>query len=583
MNRLCSLSENQLKISVENLCDAVYENKTKNKGNTTWVAIKVDDQGDVIEELIRYGERNDENIAKTVLANRVNEIIESAEEILKSPNDEKLQLYGFLQNLYEQTTPMDRQVYFHRILDIYYNISEESRGKLTEGIFKNLVKTFLPYIKLQNVIKELGQRRELLNSSIQGLLECVMCPRILREDCYLILLEKLKTTDYEMISFDMVLLGEVLGFVGSYFNLNISIEQNNVKKDVGFFVKCLPLKDSAFRYTAFDMFKKEVFLYEELMPKIKKLGIDGISNFAPQFYFARPNDVLVLEDMTAQHFHPLNNSVPVGYDILAAMIKTLSDFHACSLILDNAISKKDRNATLGKKYKQIFDEVILNRNCEIGAAFQCAFETISDYFLGKFPSILKTMSMEEFKNNVSSEIELMYKNVGPSEKYFNVIFHRDLWGGNILTTRKKSLNCCVFIDYQVITYSPPAVDLLFLFYTNTDKVMRENSMPDLIDLYYSNLKDNLMKYEVDLQEICKYEHFLEMINNFKCASIIQALAHLQALLCPSVKELKNNQEKFRKFQFEDRSDVFDKSWDYAPFKTRIEELIEDLCEILENK
>lgn len=539
------------------------------------------------EALINYGKSIGGIFDRNFANNKMEVIINNAERILVSENQSEViyLILNFLEDIFKRTDQSDRQQHFHMYLDAYYKILQEREAhleNLTVDDFEQLVKVLLPYIKLKIVIKQLQKTGYVENSTLQELHECISCPKLLREDCYQIIKNKIGPSKYDLLDFELIPFEENAGLLGTYFNLNITIKQDDIEKVLVFFAKYVPSTNDSLANLAFKVFKKEIFIYKEFIPKLKNLGVHDISNFAPAYAFSRANDVLVLENMSTRKFGTSKFLAPVEW--LEMVMKKLSDFHACSLIFDEKLAE-NHNTTIGKMYKDVLKEMCFNKNEATGILAIVGTQTIIKHFLDKMSYVPKKISLEELKKRILSEFEKMFKSAEPSETYFNVICHRDTWAGNILTRKnsEKDFDSCVFIDFQMVTYSPPVVDLLFILYAHTDRTTRKKYMDELIRLYYRNLQHNLAKYEIDIDEICTYENFLKMVEQFKSIFILQALTYTQVHLCPGLEEIVKDEDKAKQFYFVERGEAMNQAWKCEVFKSRIGDLVEELCEVLEHK
>lgn len=57
------------------------------------------------------------------------------------------------------------------------------------------------------------------------------------------------------------------------------------------------------------------------------------------------------------------------------------------------------------------------------------------------------------------------------------------------------------VDYQLLFYGPPVIDLIYLLYSSGDTKFREGNERDLRDLYRSSLDDFLKNFNIDMEEV----------------------------------------------------------------------------------
>lgn len=569
-------SESHLKQFVKNIMIKKGENACENI-----MLLAKNEVKKIVNIISEFGNNNGCEIDKKVVENRIGEILKNGEEVLQnvSGDDSQLSLCNFLYETLKQTKAVERQNYFQKMLEIYYQMSEDTIHA-SKGCNQELLKISLPYLKLKLMAKQLKENEIPLKQSLLELFECVACPKILREDCYQIVRNKVVSDDYEFIKFDLVPIEEKLGCVSAYFLLNITVKHKDIEKVLTFFAKCVPKTNDSLEILATNTFKREAFIYTEFIPKLKRLGIEDISNFAPKYFLSRANDFIILENLSTEEFYTPDITVPVSYDWLVTATRKLSEFHACSVILNAKISKENGDS-IGKIYEEYLTDFYSIPGEPSYIASRNSVKMICDVFLEKLRHIPRKFSVEQFKEKILNEFRLVFDKNIQSEKYLNVICHRDLWCSNIIS--KKGLDSCCLIDFQIITYGPPAVDLLFMIYVNTERATRQKFFNELIKLYYSSLKRNVEKYEIDMDQVCTYEQFLDMAKEYASSAILMSLFHLQILLHPELQEIKKDEMKTEKFYFGDRREMIEEAWNYEPYRTRIGDLIEELYEILENK
>lgn len=555
---------------------AIYLNAKNVQDNVKYLRIEITE--DIIHRL-NYFNKELGNILKILSKERLEEIIKNFEDII-SENTLGLLVYDFVLNMYEKTDDFERMFYFRSSFETYIddlhllvpNMMQEQTGKLTNNI--------LPYIKLEAVIKIMQEGNIPLTSSLVQLFECIKCPKLLREDCYQIMFNKIGSKNCEVIKFELNPLVEGFGFLGDHYKLKITIKPN---EEISCFAKFIPSTNQMCEELALKAFKKEQFVYLEFIPLLKKSGIEDLSNFAPKCYFSKTNDVIVLEDLSPMGFICSEITKPTSYEWMVVVTKLLSKFHCSSIVLDEKLSEQiGKQTNMGEVFSKYLEEINMDKRDPNCWFMYFGGKLISDYFIEKLSYICKKLPIEKLKQATTRKVEKVFEHVKKSKKYYNVICHGDIWGGNILMNSHLD---CIFIDYQLIRYCPPIVDLLFMIYMNSDREFRLKYLDEILEIYYKNLQHNLEMYNIDVAKFYTRELFFESVTDFKSTGIIQALMYLQIMLCPReiIKNVNSNEEKAKKFYAEDRLDIFDAVWSYEPFKTRITGLIEELYEVCEKE
>lgn len=350
-------------------------------------------------------------------------------------------VYNLLFSIYQYTTQIQRQHYFHYLVDKYYeylkHLLAEQKIKLKTIIprvdFELLVRDLIPFAKLEvlyTLWKELDDNKDEIEIVSSELCEHFQHPNVSREECYQILRNKLGTSDYQFMNFHIKKLDERPGFLGDYFRLNITINFQNNWQVVHLFAKYLPTTLETSRAIAEESFKKELFFYQMLFPELKAAGYDHIPVVAPNCYFIRTNDVLIMEDISYQGYKSSEMTNSMSAELLLLAVKKLAQLHACGLLYERALSKKlGRTVNLGKYYKDYLEEIIFLKEGVSGEVMRIGARMIGSYLIPKCKDLIKNISYDDFIDKVQASVERIYQVVQPSDKFQNFIGHGDLWGG----------------------------------------------------------------------------------------------------------------------------------------------------------
>lgn len=93
---------------------------------------------------------------------------------------------------------------------------------------------------------------------------------------------------------------------------------------------------------------------------------------------------------------------------------------------------------------------------------------------------------------------------------------------------KKVEEVCL-VDYQALRYVSPAIDLLLILFTATDKSLREHHFKDLLRAYHDTLTNNIRKLGSDPEKLFPYQ---ALVNELKeCGIFAFLVAPLMAQIC----------------------------------------------------
>jgi thiamine kinase-like enzyme len=101
----------------------------------------------------------------------------------------------------------------------------------------------------------------------------------------------------------------------------------------------------------------------------------------------------------------------------------------------------------------------------------------------------------------------------PSDKYRNILCHGDLWLNNILFKLDEDgkPTDAALVDFQIIRYVPPAMDIVMFLHATTTRDFRERHILELLMTYQVALQDalkiaGLENHALSLQELLQSVH-----------------------------------------------------------------------------
>lgn len=502
-------------------------------------------------------------------------------------------VYDMLSLLYLLTDQKQRQKHFHEITDHYHQILSDLNVDLPLVVYEKEIKTVIPYVKLDllsfylkqlneekenNTKHNVGENLKVIYELISELYEHVVSPKITREECYKIVRDAMGT-NYESLNYELTDQEGLLGLIGQYSKLKITITQKNKDKVFRLFAKFVPSKMAQFSV----VFLREEFFYVTFMSELKRLGLEDITDFLPKCYFVRSADVIIFEDLSYLNYKPANCDESFSYQMLQLAVKQLAKMHACSLLYEEISAEKSgKESRLHDKFAEYVEDILyIKDNKFIEAINNCGINTVIGYVFDQFVDVPKEISLECFKDRARKLFDLMIMKFEISKKYRNVICHGDVWGGNILFKFDDTqVSDCLFIDYQLIRYCPPAHDLLAFIYINTDKATRTKYMSTLIDQYYDELSSIFKKYNVDLNSVYSYDHYIECCDYMKSHAIcLAALTYPCSLDREKVQNILVDTEKKMHFMLVDKIDILQELMKDDRVRARYREIVEDLYDI----
>lgn len=261
-------------------------------------------------------------------------------------------------------------------------------------------------------------------------------------------LAEVKLTDYMRESLDKVALAEGFknydlkvdhgsavgdGFVGLIYKVIIQEIDSDKKLPV---VLKFPPENQARRreFGAMDLFKREVFVYNEFLPELVKFQkerhikeADGFFNF-PKCYFAEFNEekddsVIIMEDLREDGYKMWDKYKPVNLEHTKLLVLALGKLHALSFAL------KTQKLELFEKFKSMNDFMAEKMGDEkmvgmMTGSIQRAVDTIDEKDVKRRNRALRLL------DNFS---QMLHELTAPKEaEPFAVVGHGDCWSNNFM-------------------------------------------------------------------------------------------------------------------------------------------------------
>lgn len=249
-----------------------------------------------------------------------------------------------------------------------------------------------------------------------------------------------------------------------------------------------------------DFYGKEPKVYTQLLPILNSMVN---SEIGPKSYPNFVNNAMVLTDLKELGFEMCDRYKQLDYPHCVQVFRSLAKFHAASVAC-----KRD--------YPHIVDlvgqESIYTKNKRfetdvrpwIEQSLKSVLGTVSDMNLSKEVQDLISCRVETISDSLVSICQ-------PKTTGLNVLNHGDLWVNNILFKHSTSGNVVDvrFIDFQIVRYGSPVLDIIYFIWTSSDEDVRENHLEDLCEIYRSTL--NAMLEELGCEErMTKKELFEDM-------------------------------------------------------------------------
>lgn len=317
--------------------------------------------------------------------------------------------------------------------------------------------------------------------------------------------------------------GNVEGFMGEYFILEIKYELENEKKSEEFFVKKVPTQNEIQieMATSTNSYGKEIFFLDFLMKEYEKYGFE--TSFGPKCYLCKNGSLIVLENLVSKQFVLSEKYKYYDLDQCKTALLALAQYHGASMLYEEVKSKEmGVKFSLGEKYSNLVKEPFYNLvgTNEIQKQIQQKGVESLVFMIDELQG--EKSYNPDFKTKINVE-EMLSPFINAS-KYKKAIGHGDLWFKNIFFKYNNSkVIQCNIIDYQILRYFYPAYDVLTILYLNTNKEMREENLAILLQYYYDKLSEIFAEHGYKIADILPLSEFKESFNFINCSALYNSI------------------------------------------------------------
>lgn len=298
-------------------------------------------------------------------------------------------------------------------------------------------------------------------------------------------------------------------------------------------------------------FSNENYIYSTVIPAFKQFLKNSsiyLDDLIPRVYFNETGSFPKLSEFT-ETILAIENISPAGYrngprlhldmDHMLLLTKAIAQYHSATYAM--RIKKDPQLKTLIEGLipfpfketngsKNVYDFV-----CNVGME-RCI------EFLEKQPK--ETSFVKDFnnlKNFQKNPTTILQKCLENDEK-FSVILHGDYNRNNVLFKYPSTIgfsnpSSVKMIDFQLVRYGTPAIDISFFFYMNMEPEIREAHWMDLLQYYHTNLINSLsdiLKCSPDDEILRDYsfQRFNDHFSRFAMYGMTIVIQFLPWLDCP---------------------------------------------------
>ncbi|KAG8332926.1 hypothetical protein J6590_012695 [Homalodisca vitripennis] len=228
-----------------------------------------------------------------------------------------------------------------------------------------------------------------------------------------------------------------------------------------------------------EFYDKEPRIYKEVLPMLSKIVN---FEFGPMFFYCPVKNGMILKDMNKEGYVMCDKFKQLDFFHCELVYSTLAKFHAASVACHHnnpeLIEELGKELMFSNKNKMLEGFVKSSAKC--------------------FEKILSEMKeCEDAVDLILNRTDHMVESIGdmfqPKPTGLNVLNHGDLWINNMLFKHSDSgdVEDVKFIDFQMVRWASPVLDLVYFLWTSADEEVREHRQKELFTLYRHTLNSSL--------------------------------------------------------------------------------------------
>ncbi|XP_001600931.2 uncharacterized protein LOC100116429 [Nasonia vitripennis] len=291
--------------------------------------------------------------------------------------------------------------------------------------------------------------------------------------------------------------------------VKISVRDEAKEEVLELVAKMLPPTD--FQRMIFDSpytFRKEAFLYEELIPSYQRLerefGIksDEVFDIVPPFYGARyslkseedfdEDAVILMQNLKVLGYYTGERREGLDFEHAKTAITSLARFHALGMAM--------------KCHKPEYFEVLKFRSkCLAYPSDTSGFEDITNTIQRLISEDPELSVFSGATKGAMSQKSAMDWTALPTEPWSTII-HSDFWVNNIMfhkDPKSNRVDDVKFVDFQNYLFLSPLRELTFFLIASTNADVMKNQFDELLDIYYEKFIEVLKRIKCDTEPFAR--------------------------------------------------------------------------------
>ncbi|XP_020280711.1 uncharacterized protein LOC109853230 [Pseudomyrmex gracilis] len=305
-------------------------------------------------------------------------------------------------------------------------------------------------------------------------------------------------------------------YVGIVYRVTIEGIENSEAKNIELIVKTRrkmnewgDIKDRSSR-----LFQREIQFYQEIVSIFREAVKNHGGNIVrfPFFYGANiefGKELLIFGNLQPEGY-VMTKSRILDYPHMSLALRCLGEFHAYSFLtrVSNPIG---------------FEKLKLKEHLYEEGDSWLFTEQLQSYFATMRDIVIEALAdedkryVERYQQCINNLDEAIYDALDAKHaEPYAVLIHGDFWTNNLLFKYDEDeMPCDVrFLDFQIIRYASPAIDILHILYACCEPETRSKYYDQLIREYYDSLSDCLKSFGYDPDDLFPYDVLSQQLKKF---------------------------------------------------------------------
>ncbi|EFA06726.1 hypothetical protein TcasGA2_TC009657 [Tribolium castaneum] len=297
------------------------------------------------------------------------------------------------------------------------------------------------------------------------------------------------------------------GYMGEVF-----VEVTTAGKQLNLVLKCSKRSKALRENSAVkSSFFNEIFAYEKLHPTFlqfqKNQNCEKPFAAYPKCYGTFIGDemeVIILENLKKSGFELWPKKEPLSRKLVDLVVTEYGKYHAISVAMKEKQPEKFQELVMSTI--DLFKEL-------------CEKESMEDMFIAPIEDSYKLLKGEMDERilvkwrNFQNDVSFILKHLDEGFEGLKVILHGDSWSNNFMYLFEDGdLNRplkVAFLDWQVIRYTTPIVDLSYFLFSCLSEKDFEN-LDDILNIYFDSFTKHLKSIGISKPEVLhSKEEFLQ--------------------------------------------------------------------------